>query len=242
MNKPMIFAHRGASGYAPENTLEAFELAVQQGADAIELDVHLSRDGAVVVAHDEAVDRVSNGHGQIAGMTLAELKRLSFSAGMPGFEKAQMPTLEEVYALIAPTGLSVNVELKTNLYAYPGIEAQCLEIAAKAGMERRILYSSFNHQSLLNIKALDAAQPCGLLYGALFLPEQIVRYAKELGMEALHPLFVSLIGSDLMAEARKAGVKVNAWTVNEEAHLRAVLAAGADGIITNYPDRAKSLI
>lgn len=105
-----IFAHRGASAYAPENTLEAFQLAVDQGAHGVELDVHLCRSGEIVVAHDETVDRVSDGTGRILDMTLQELKALHFNKTHPEFPDARIPTLEEVFQLLAPTGLEINIE------------------------------------------------------------------------------------------------------------------------------------
>ena len=129
-----ICAHRGASAYAPENTLEAFELAVQQGAHGVELDVHLTRDKEILVAHDERIDRVSDGIGAICDMTLAEIKRHVFNREHPEYEGARAPTLREVYELLKPTGLYVNVELKNSVKAYPGLEEKCLELAAAMGI------------------------------------------------------------------------------------------------------------
>ena len=126
--KPKIWAHRGASAYAPENTLEAFELAIRQGAHGIELDVHLSADGELIVAHDEAVDRVSDGTGMIGRMTLPQLKALDFSRLHPQYSPARVPTLGEVFESIRPTALSINVEVKTNLLRYEGIEHKLIEV------------------------------------------------------------------------------------------------------------------
>ena len=106
--KTQVWAHRGASAYAPENTLEAFRLAAEMGADGVELDVQLSRDGELVVAHDETIDRVSNGTGYIKDYTLAQLKKLSFNRLFPDFKDARIPTLKEVYELLKPAGLTVN--------------------------------------------------------------------------------------------------------------------------------------
>lgn len=114
-----IWAHRGASAHAPENTLPAFELAVEQGADGVELDVHLTADGHLVVTHDETIDRCSDGTGAIASLTLEQLRAFDFSAGWEGFAGTRIPTLREVYELLHPTDLTINVELKNTFAPYP---------------------------------------------------------------------------------------------------------------------------
>lgn len=235
-----IFAHRGASGYAPENTLEAFELAAKQGAHGVELDVHLSKDGEVIVAHDETIDRVADGTGALCEMTLAELKRYRFNKTFPSYAQATIPTLREVYELLGPTGLSVNVELKNNANAYEGMEEKCIALAAEMGMTDRVLYSSFNHYSLVHVKALDASLPCGLLYSATMVRPWT--YAMSLGMDAIHPHFAQLLAPDTVPGCHDNKILVNPWTVNEEDHLRRVLMTGADIVITNYPDRALAVL
>ncbi len=127
--KTKIWAHRGASGHAPENTLEAFELAVRQGADGVELDVQLTRDGELVVIHDEEVDRVSGVKGFVKDFTLAELKKLNVNRPCPKYENVRIPTLREVYELLRPSGLEINVELKTGIFFYSGIEEKVLELS-----------------------------------------------------------------------------------------------------------------
>lgn len=231
-----IYAHRGASGYAPENTLEAFELAVNMGADGVELDVHIAKDGELVVAHDEAVDRVSNGSGLICRMTTAELKRLRFNRTHPEYERATLPTLREVFELLKPTKLRVNVELKNSYIIYEGLEEKCLRLADGMGMTDRILYSSFNHHSMLRMKAIDPKIPCGVLYEATMLESW--NYAHRLGVDAIHPHFSELQVSGEVAQAHALGLQVNVWTVNDGQDIVNCLRAGADIIIGNYPDRA----
>lgn len=235
--KQCIYAHRGASGYAPENTLEAFELAVRQGAYGVELDVHITADGYLVVAHDETVNRCSNGEGLIARMTLRELKALRFNKTFPAYANATIPTFREVLEVLRPAGLHVNVELKNSLIDYPDLERRCVEEAAAAGMLERMLFSSFNHHSMLRMKRLDKSLRCGLLYECTMVEPW--NYAVSLGMDALHPHFSEVLvpGGECEA-AHAAGLEVNPWTVNDEEDLRRVIAAGADRIITNYPDRA----
>ena len=233
-----VYGHRGASGYAPENTLEAFELAVQQGAHGVELDVHLSRDGELVVAHDETIERVSDGTGRLCDHSLSELKRLRFNKTHPEYQNARIPTLGEVFELLAPTGLKVNVELKNSLIDYPDLEARCVELAARMGMTQRVLYSSFNHHSLLRLKAIDPSIPCGILYECTMVKPW--EYAHALGMNALHPHFSELLIPGECDSAHALGLEVNPWTVNEEADILMACRAGADRLITNYPDRALS--
>ena len=233
-----VYGHRGASGYAPENTLEAFELAARQGAHGVELDVHLSRDGELVVAHDETIERVSDGTGRLCDHSLSELKRLRFNKTHPEYQNARIPTLGEVFELLAPTGLKVNVELKNSLIDYPDLEARCVELAARMGMTQRVLYSSFNHHSLLRLKAIDPSIPCGILYECTMVKPW--EYAHALGMNALHPHFSELQVPGECDSAHALGLEVNPWTVNDEADILMVCRAGADRLITNYPDRALS--
>lgn len=235
-----IIAHRGASGYAPENTLEAFELAAKMRAHGVELDVHICKSGELVVAHDERIDRVSDGTGAIAGMTLTQLKARNFNKTRPDYKAGTLLTLGEVYQLLRPTGLLVNVEMKNSRIEYPNLESLCLETAAKEGMSERVIYSSFNHYSLLRVKALDKSAVCGLLYDCrLYAPWD---YAKRLGVDALHPHFSELRVDWEVQSAHLLGLSVNPWTVNTAEDLRWVMAAGADGIITNYPDVALGIL
>ena len=230
-----IFAHRGASGYAPENTLEAFELAAKMGAHGVELDVHITKDGEIVVTHDETIERVSDGEGWVKDMTLSELKALHFNKVKPEYKDARIPTLQEVFRLLEPTGLKINIELKNSHIDYPDLEKRCIELAEKENMLGKVLFSSFSHRSLLRVKAIDRSLFCGLLYEASMIKPWA--YAVALGMDAIHPHFSEVLtpGGEC-AEAHKAGIKVNPWTVNREEDLRAVLREDADILITNYPD------
>ncbi len=236
-----VFAHRGAAGYAPENTLEAFQLAVQLGADGVELDVHLTRDGHLLVAHDERVDRVSDGIGRICDMTLKDIKKLNFNIPHPEYEGAKAPTLKEVFELLAPTGLHINVELKNSIIPYKGLEEKCLNLAAEMGMEDRVLYSSFNHHSMVLLKKLNEQAVCGLLYDGCFINPW--DYAHALHMDALHPHYAELsMVPDECDKAHALGIKVNTWTCNDERSMRLAMQSGADIMITNYPDRAKVVV
>ena len=235
-----IWAHRGASGYAPENTLEAFRLAVQMGAHGVELDVHLSRDGELIVMHDETVDRTSNAHGRIADMTLSELKALDVSMGKRGYEGAKVPTLSEVYALLKPSGISINVELKCDIIRYEGICEKLCALEKEMGMQGRILYSSFNHYVLKDLRALAPDAKVGLLYECgIFEPW---KYAKDFGADALHPYYRSLCAKGVIEGCREHGIALHPWTVNEEQDLRFLIEKGVDAVITNFPDRALAIL
>ena len=232
-----IYGHRGASGYAPENTLEAFELAAKTGADGVELDVHLTRDGELVVTHDEEISRVSNGSGRVADMTLKELKALRFNRTHPEYRDARIPTLGEVFELLRPTGLGINIELKNSLIDYPELERRTIELAARAFGTERVIFSSFSHASMVRVKEIDRSLKCGLLYEAsLVRPWE---YARGLGMDALHPHFSEVItpGGEC-AQAHAAGIRIHTWTVNQPEDIAAVLREGADILITNVPDLA----
>ncbi len=237
--KTKIWAHRGASGHAPENTLAAFRLAADMQADGIELDVHFTRDGQVVVTHDDDVRRVTGHEGAVGSLTLAQLKRLDFSNHMAAFAGEKIPTFEEVLALVKPTRMMINIELKTNWETPNGLEEATHALVSQYGMEKRILYSSFNHDSLLHMKKVAPEIPCGLLYD-----NKVARpwdYANMLGMEALHPYFKSITQPDYMDICAEKGIQCNCWTVNEEKDIIRMLDAHVTGIITNYPALALKL-
>ena len=168
-----VFAHRGASGYAPENTLPAFALAEEQGADGVELDVQLTRDGQVVVIHDEKINRTSDGEGFVRDYTLEELKAFSFHAQMEEYRGVKIPTLEEVLKTLKPGKMQVNIELKTGIFWYPEIEKKTIDIVRRMGMETRVIYSSFNHDSIQEILKLNP------LAENLYMPELFEDYKKS---------------------------------------------------------------
>ena len=159
-----VWAHRGASGYRPENTLEAFELAIRQGADGIELDVHTSVDGELIVMHDENVDRVTDGTGLIKDMTLAQLKELKVSTPAEPSGIYHIPTLAEVLELMRTTDMMINIELKNSICFYPGMEEKILKLVKEMNMEDQLIYSSFNHYSLLQLKQLNDHVQTGILF------------------------------------------------------------------------------
>ena len=235
MNPCKVFAHRGASHYAPENTLPAFALAAAQGADGIELDVHLSKDGELVVIHDEELDRTTDGTGLVRDHTLTQLQALCADNHMPGFADARIPTLREVLELIRPTPLLVNIELKTGVLWYEGIEQKTLELVRSLGLEDRVIYSSFNHYSIETVRQLAPEAETAYLYSDIIC--DVERYAAAHGVRGLHPGLWNVKMADLLQRYLASGLAVRVWTVDAAADLRWLLEAGAD-VITNDPPLA----
>lgn len=240
MANTKIWAHRGASAYAPENTLEAFEMAVKQQADGVELDVQRTRDGMLVVVHDETIDRVSDGFGYVKDYTLKELKKLHFNRTHPEFADARIPTLKEVLELLEPTGLTVNIELKTGIIRYKGIEEQVLKLVHKMDMEDRVIYSSFHHPSVVKIKKLDETAKTGILYSDGWI--RVPSYASKLGMDCIHPAVWHMKSKKLMEQAKEKHLAVHVWTVNEPEMMEELIRQKVDAIITNKPDLCRAVL
>lgn len=240
-NKTLVWAHRGASAYAPENTLAAFEQAVSMGADGIELDVQMTKDGVLAVIHDETVDRVSGASGWVKDFTYDELRKLNVNQRFPQYGVQHIPKLSEVYALIKPTGLSVNVELKTGVVFYPDIEQQVLDLTEREGMQARVVYSSFNHYTLQKIRRLKTDAVTGVLYGDGMVGA--AEYAKyKIQADAVHPALYNVQYPGFFETCRQYGLRVHVWTVNEEKYMRMLCENRADAIITNDPKLARDVV
>lgn len=237
--KTSVWAHRGASAYRPENTLEAFALAAEMNADGVELDVHFTKDRQVVVCHDEKIDRTSNGQGAITQYTLEELRHFDFGYKFYGeLRGIKIPTLDEVYSLLAPLGLTVNVEIKS---ADPEMPSECIKIAEKHGMENRVIYSSFNHLQLMRTKQSFPDALCGALYAFNMINPW--NYASDIGISAVHPHFGQLlIFEDYVERCHARGIKVHPYTVNEKEDIEFTVRRGCDAVITNFPDRALEIL
>jgi len=231
-----VWGHRGASAYAPENTLPAFQLAVEQGADGVEFDVQLSADGRIVVIHDETVDRTTNGHGAVADLTLAELQSLDASAGKADYSGARIPTLAEVLDLLTPTRLRINIELKNSIVRYPGMEHKVLDHLRAFDLKKRVVISSFNHYSLQVVRSMKPGCTVGALYSDPLVRPW--RYAKDLGVDAIHPPFPAIVDRRFVRDSHKAGLKVRAWMVEGEDAFRRAFHWELDAIMTNTPDLA----
>ena len=240
---PLILGHRGASAYAPENTLAAFRQALARGADGFELDVTLSADEVPVVIHDDTVDRTTDGSGEVARRTLAQLQQLN--AGYPRrfgakFAGEQIPTLAEVFTALGQQAI-INVELKQDPSPGRQMAEKVVALIHAHGMERRILLSSFYYDNLQRVRALAPSLPLGVLY-APNEPLRILRawLKPNVRPEAHHP-YHRMINTLTLPWYRWRGYRVNVWTVNKEADLRRMMRAGVDGIITDRPDVAVRL-
>jgi len=236
--------HRGAAGLAPENTLGAFAKGIEAGVDAIECDVHLSADGALIVMHDPNVSRTTDGIGDVPSLTLAELKKLNaaakFTGGWP--TKEPVPTLAEVLAL-AQGKVDVQIEIKVPaLGGYPGIERKVAEAVAAADMVEHVLVICFNLDTLRTIHAADPRLRTGYLVSESTVPAQwlVSRLAM---LDALKESGVGFLGSsaaflspELVQAAHERGLTVGVWTIDTAGDMRRFAAMGVDAITTNRPD------
>ncbi len=228
----LVYGHRGAKAYAPMNTLPAFELAADQGAQGIELDVHRSRDGYPVIVHDFTVDHSTDGRGRVVDMTLAELKALDAGAWFDArFAGTRVPTLDEVFEAVGQR-LFVNVEIKAETDASDGVEEVVANCISRHNMQQRVVVSSFNPHTLLRFRALLPDVPLGFLYDAETLP-MYGHMLTQVTCEAYHPEHI-LIDTDLMAQ--NAGYIINTWTVNDAERALVLRDLGVRGIITDAPD------
>ncbi|MEW5676873.1 glycerophosphodiester phosphodiesterase family protein [Flavobacterium enshiense] len=219
--------HRGAKGYVAENTLESFQKALDLGVDAIELDVHISACGEVVVFHDFTVDRMTNGSGEVHKLTLAQLKNLTVA------EAFQIPTLAETFDLI-DRKCWINVELKGHGTAEPACRLIEIYVTERGWQYGDFVISSFQKEELERAKAINANIRLATLSQASV--EQALEWADELSAYAIHPHF-SLLTDDNIAEAKRKGYRINVWTVNHDEDIQRLEAYNIDGIISDFPDR-----
>ena len=230
-----IAAHRGYSGRYPENTMLAFEMAADAGADEIELDVQLSRDGRVVIFHDESVERLTGHQGWVRDYRFEELSRLNASAAVYGdrFGFNPIPSLDEYFSWVKNTGIVTNIELKNSRFCYEGLEEKTLALIEKYSLTDRVFFSSFNHISLIKCKKLKSVIPCGVLTSKLL--GNAGYYVSGGGLDFYHPGLV-LLDDETVEDCGNHGVGLNVWTVNDMAGLLRAGDWNCRGIITDFPD------
>lgn len=238
LHQPVIFAHRGASAHAPENTLAAFELALAQQAEAIELDVKLTADGHVIVIHDPTVDRTTGSHGRVKDLSLVQLRQLD--AGSFFSEKyrgEKIPTLEEVFESVGKRAF-INVEL-TN-YNTPRdhlVETVCM-LVKQFNLQKSVMFSSFFASNLSKARAYLPGVPRGLLaFGGI-----LGAWARSFGFafgryQALHPSLKDVTPQQVQ-RVHRLKRRLNVWTVNAAEDMRRLLSWGVDGIMTDDPQLA----
>lgn len=237
-----IWAHRGCSQMYPENTLLAFEKAAAvQGLTGIELDIQLTRDGEMVVIHDERLDRTTDGSGFVRDYTLSELKKLKIDAG--DNPKQTIPTMKEVFDLLEgqmKSGLKLNIELKNSVYPYDGMEEKIVELVHARGLQDAVVYSTFYAMSLERLKALDPNAELGILDGKA--SDCLYKIKGGCGAAAIHPYWR---GIDVPAE-QLAGYTVRAWMsghlypekpTGTKLDFAPLEAQGITDIILNEPER-----
>ena len=235
---PLIIGHRGASMHAPENTLAAFQLAMTQGADGIELDVKRCATGEVVVMHDATVDRTTDGKGAVHELTLAQLRALNAGAG------ERVPTLDEVIELTAASAAPFLINIEVTNYSTPmdGLERCVIDVVRRHHCAGRILFSSFNPLSVKALAGLMPEVPRGMLYHSempIYLRDAWL--APFIAHEFRHP-DQSCITPEYVAKLKGQGKRVNTWTVNTPAEIVHVAQCGVHGIIGDSPAMMRKVL
>jgi glycerophosphoryl diester phosphodiesterase len=229
----LLIAHRGASGHAPENTLAAFKKAVTLGASFIETDLQLSRDARLVAIHDETVNRTTNGKGAVHDLTLAELRRLDAGSWFGSeFAGERIPTLEEILDFAKKYDVIYYLEMKPG-GAFGGEHALIGSLRASGEIARTIVIS-FDAAILANVRKIEPTVMTGLLYDGQI--EKPIDQALQVGARQL-AVRGDLVSPALLTAARAKDLQVVCWTVNNAAHMRLLMDAGVDGIMSDYPDR-----
>ncbi|RLE81908.1 MAG: glycerophosphodiester phosphodiesterase [Thermoprotei archaeon] len=227
MNPFEVVGHRGAAGYEPENTIRAILKGIECGATAIEVDVRRTKDGTLILMHDETVDRTTNGSGRVADLTFDEIRR--FDAG----KGEKVPTLEEVLE-VTKGKVKVFLELKE-----VGYEDKVVGIVDSLNAREYVWIISFHKEAIKNLKDIAPDIPTGLIFSAL--PMRNIDVAKELGVELVSP-FYRLVSRRFIKEAKANGFKVIAWTINEVEDMVRMFRLGVDGITSDYPCLLREVI
>jgi glycerophosphoryl diester phosphodiesterase len=242
-----IIGHRGASGLAPENTLAAFRLAADLGVQSIETDLHLSRDGRLVIFHDSTLARTTDGRGRLSGKSLDELKRLDagswFRRREPGkraarpFAGERIPTVEEVLDFARQRDIRLYLEMKAP--SGSGAEEAVVAAIRGAGALNRCHVICFDLDVLARVRQIEPAIPLGYLFSKRM--RNAVSRAVDAAVDTLLPR-ANRVTAKLIAEAKRHDLKVVTWTVNEPKQMKKLITLGIDGIMTNYPDRLAALL
>lgn len=235
MSNILVYAHRGASGYAPENTMAAFKKAVELGSHGIECDVQMTKDGKLVICHDETLERTTDGKGLLKDLSYDEIKELDAGGWFDRkFKNERIPQLSELLKLVKDNGLLLNIEIKSGIVQYPGIEQKIMAEVGAFGLTSKVIISSFNHYAVKKCKEINPSVKTGILYmEGIFEPWN---YMKSLGCECAHPFYMALV-PEISRELKARGHIINVFTVNDLKAAIELVKMGVDGIITNYPDR-----
>lgn len=238
--KTQIIAHRGASKYAPENTMPAFQLAYEMKADGIELDVHLTKDDIPVIIHDERIDRTTNGKGFVRDYTFNELEQLDAGTWFSNkYTGTTIPSLDELLQWIHQKPLALNIELKNNKYDYPHLETIVYKMIADYQLINRTCFSSFNSTSIERMRKINDQGEIALLTSKK--RNDLIDYAESLGANAVH-VSQHLIKPRLVKYAHQHAMPIRAYTVNKPISLIRMRQIKIDGIITDVPDIARKYV
>ncbi|WMC93874.1 glycerophosphodiester phosphodiesterase family protein [Kineothrix sp. MB12-C1] len=235
-----IYGHRGASEYAAENTMKAFHMAYDMGADGVEFDIQVTRDGYLVVTHDEWINRVSDGTGCVKDYDLEELRKFKFNKLHPEQEDSAIPLLEEVLEQLRERcnqdkrEFLFNIELKNNVFPYDGMEEKVLQIVKEKNVLENTLFSSFSHASMLKIRELESAARVAFLYCDGIM--NVEDYAQRYNVNTVHPAWYLMDRNASFEALRQREIEINIWTVNGGKEIRRFCDMGVNGIITNKPD------
>ena len=234
-----IFAHRGFSAQYPENTMKAFEEAEIAKSDGIEIDIQMTKDGEVVIIHDEKVDRTTNGLGYVQELSYKELRSLNAGHRFKDIGKEVVPTLIELFDWMEHNAIICNIEMKNNKIAYKGMEEKTIELIRKYGFENRIILSSFNHYSLVHsYRIAPEIETAPLLSDGIYQPWI---YANAIGAKGFHPNY-KRINQAIIKSSQDKNIKVRAYTVNSPKTMRALMNEGISAIITDEPILAREVL
>lgn len=217
----------------------AFEKADEVGVDGIELDIQFTKDHEIVIIHDSTVNRTTNGKGYVKDLTLNEVRELNAAQGYAGTTE-KIPTLKEYLSWVRDKDLVTNIELKTNIFEYPGIEQKALDLVKTHNLEEKIIFSSFNHYSIQRVKALAPEIKCGLLCSDWIV--DFGKYVAALNVECVHPAFYMLQNNNVLQDFFDHDLEINTWTVNDEDHMKQLIDDGVTSIITNFPEKLKTVL
>jgi glycerophosphoryl diester phosphodiesterase len=244
---PLIAAHRGGAGLWPENSLQGFRSSLGLGVDVLELDLHLTADGEVVVIHDPTLDRTTTGAGAVRGATLAELRALRLRTREGAVTAEPVPAFAEVLGLVGAVEVMPEIKNGPERSRYDGIEEKVVALLQAHGMLARATVQAFDPETIRRVRALEPSVRTMLLVGrgrveqARAQPSAAVGWAREAGATDLG-MDHRLIDPGVVRAAREAKIRLSAWTVNEDADLRRMIDLGVDVIMTDYPDRAKQVL
>jgi glycerophosphoryl diester phosphodiesterase len=235
-DRPLVVAHRGASGYAPENTYAAFNLAVKMGADMIEMDIHPTSDGKLVVIHDDKVDRTTDGHGKVSEIPYRQIKELNAAAKFPDRDPEPVPLFSDVLSKYSGT-IDIMVEVKHGSSIYPGVEKEVVKQVSDQGATDRVEIISFDAEALKRIREESSQIKLGIVFVGNMISFADMYQGR---VEALHGSW-DFVSKGQINYAKQKNFYTFLWTPNTEDEISTCLSYEPDGIVSNFPDKVKRL-